>query len=96
MHREKLKLYKVIGALFLFGFANAQTPIDTLVEMKGIVEMAARRYHLLKAGKYEADAAAKNIDLTKYSRLPNINAGDTLVLKPTEELKTGTPVKPKL
>jgi membrane fusion protein (multidrug efflux system) len=25
-----------------------------------------------------------------------LNAGDTLVLKPTEELKTGTPVKPKL
>lgn len=36
--------------------------------------MAEQNYHLLKSKKLEADAAQKNIDVAKYSRVPSIEA----------------------
>jgi outer membrane protein TolC len=36
--------------------------------------MAEQRYHLLKAIKNESEAAEKNIDVTKYNKLPSVDA----------------------
>src|SRR6266487_688940 len=70
----KQRLYQLIIALLIFSNATAQAPSDTLIQMKDAVRMAEERYHLLKARKYETDAAIKNIDVVKYSSLPTIDA----------------------
>jgi len=68
------RIYKLIIALLFFGSVAAQAPPDTLIELKGAIQLAEQRYHLLIAGKYEADAALKSTDAVKYSRLPTIDA----------------------
>lgn len=73
MHTSRI-LYTLMIALFSLNTVIAQTSPDTLVQMKDAVRMAEERYHLLQARKYEADAAAKNVDVVKYSRLPTIDA----------------------
>jgi outer membrane protein len=67
-------LFKTISVLLVWSNAVAQMPVDTLIRLKDAVQLAEQRYHLLKFHKYEADAAKKNIDVTKYSRLPTIDA----------------------
>jgi len=52
----------------------AQTLPDTAIYLKGAVQLAEQRHHLLKAAQYEAAAAGKNIDVVKYSKLPTIDA----------------------
>src|SRR5437762_1999757 len=74
MFHTKQRLYKLIIALLFCVNAMSQTPGDTLIRMKDAVLLAEQRYHLLKARKYETDAAIKNIDVVKYSRLPTIDA----------------------
>ena len=54
--------------------AMAQAPSDTLIQMKGALQLAEQRYHLLKSGQYEAQAASGNIEVVKYSKLPTIDA----------------------
>lgn len=73
MHTSRI-LYTLMIALFSLNNVIAQTWPDTLVQMKDAVRMAEERYHLLQARKYEADAATKNVDVIKYSRLPTIDA----------------------
>src|SRR6266496_4975215 len=51
----------------------SQNLSDTLIKMKDAVLLAEQNYHLLKARKYEVDAAYKNVDVVKYSRLPTID-----------------------
>jgi outer membrane protein TolC len=68
------RIYKVFVAVLMFGNTYAQSPGDTLLELKSAVQMAEQRYHLLKAHNYEAQAAAKYVDVVKYSRLPTIDA----------------------
>jgi outer membrane protein len=67
-------LILIFIAVFLVQIVIAQTPADTLVHLKGAVSLAEQNYHLLKAGKYEADAAYENVNVVKYSRLPTIEA----------------------
>ncbi len=55
--------------------ATAQTSPDTLIGIKDAVRLAEQRYHLLKSKQFEAEAAAKNVDVTKYSRMPTLDAG---------------------
>jgi outer membrane protein len=74
MEYKLLGLYKLLFVLLICGNAIAQMPPDTLIKIRDAVQLAEQRYHLLKAGKYEADAASKNIDVVKYSRLPSIDA----------------------
>ena len=62
------------GALLFCYNAMAQMPADTLIHLKDAIGLAEQHYHLLKAGKFEADAATKNIEIVKYSRLPTIDA----------------------
>jgi outer membrane protein TolC len=69
-----ISLYKVVVVILIVNKTYAQTPIDTLIELKSTVQMAEQRYPLLKARNYEAQAAAKYIDVVKYSRLPIIDA----------------------
>ena len=67
-------LFILIIVLLICGNVIAQSLSDTLIQLKGAIQLAEQRYHLLQARKYEADAAAKNVDVTKYSRLPMIDA----------------------
>src|SRR6266513_1340800 len=69
-----MELYKTVAALLIWSNIMAQRPADTLIKIKDAVQLAEQNYHLLKARKYEADAAAKNVDVTRYSRLPTIDA----------------------
>lgn len=69
-----LKLYTVLVTLFFCSNIIAQAPADTLIQMKGAIQLAEQRYHLLISKKYEADAASKNVDVVKYSRMPSVDA----------------------
>ena len=71
---NNIRSYKLFVAIFFCSHTIAQTSTDTLVDLKSAVQLAEQRYHLLKAGKFEADAASKHIDVVKYSRLPTIDA----------------------
>ena len=64
----------MLFTLIICSETTAQISTDTLIRMKDAVQLAEEHYHLLKARKYEADAAEKNIDVVKYSRLPTIDA----------------------
>lgn len=71
---QYIRLYKSLVALIICSEAAAQVPADTLIKLNDVVQLAEQHYHLLKARKYDADAAAKNVDVAKYSRLPTIDA----------------------
>ncbi len=73
MKGKRLILYNFLTGLFLFTNAISQ-PADTLIHLKDAVELAEQRYHLLRADKYETEAAQKNIALAKYGRKPTIDA----------------------
>ncbi len=70
----KLRVSKLLVLVLITVVAHAQLPVDTLIELKSTVQMAEQRYPLLKARNYEAQAAAKYVDVVKYSRLPTIDA----------------------
>ena len=70
----KTKWIKLAMALFFCNNLIAQNPTDTLVRLKEIIRLAPERYHLLISRKYEAEAAGRNVDVIKYSRLPVIDA----------------------
>ncbi len=74
MSYNKIKWFKLAGVLFFCCEAIAQSPTDTLIQLKDALQLGEQRYHLLQAHKYEAEAAAKNVDVIKYSRLPAIDA----------------------
>jgi outer membrane protein len=65
---------KFLMGIFFSSSVLAQTSPDTLIHLKGAIKLAGERYHLLKSKKFEADAASKNTDVVKYSRLPAIDA----------------------
>src|SRR5450432_787519 len=67
-------LFVLTIGLFKMLVVHAQTLPDTLIQMKGAVQMAEQRYHLLKSKQYESDAAAKYIAVEKYSKLPSVDA----------------------
>jgi outer membrane protein len=67
-------LFALTIGLFKMLVVHAQTLPDTLIQMKGAVQMAEQRYHLLKSNQYESDAAAKYIAVVKYSKLPSVDA----------------------
>lgn len=69
-----MKCLTLATALFLCSNIMAQSPVDTLIQLKGAIQLAEQRYHLLQARKYKVEAATKNIDVTKYSRLPSVDA----------------------
>jgi outer membrane protein len=73
MQKRKPGSYALVVALFLCASANAQTPIDTLIDLNGALQLAIQHYHLLKAKGYESQAAAKSIDVEKYSKWPSID-----------------------
>ncbi|HEY1870321.1 MAG TPA: hypothetical protein VGG71_04645, partial [Chitinophagaceae bacterium] len=69
-----LRVIGLIPVLFLFSIANGQSSTDTLIGLKGSLEASEQRFHLLKAGNYEVNAATNKIDVTKYRKLPSIDA----------------------
>ena len=74
MPPQELRLFKLIVVLFFSSGAIAQRPVDTLIQLKGAIQLAGQNYHLLKSKKLEADAAQGNVDVLKYSRMPSIDA----------------------
>jgi outer membrane protein len=52
---------------------KAQVTGDTLIHLKDALQLAEQRYHLLQAKKADADAAAKNISVVKYSVVPSLD-----------------------
>lgn len=74
MTYQKIQIRILAGSLLFCAATTAQTPADTLVHLHDAVQMAEQRYHLLAAKKYEVAAAVQNVAVTKYSRLPSIDA----------------------
>lgn len=73
--RSKMTGWFGLAAVMLsISSALAQDLPDTMIQLKGAVTLASQRYHLLQARKYESAAAAANVDVVKYSRLPTIDA----------------------
>ncbi len=68
------RLIGISISVLLAQIVIAQTPADTLVRLSDAVLLAEQNYHLLKARKYEADAANENVNVAKYSKLPTIDA----------------------
>jgi len=58
----------------LAGATQAQSISDTLIHLQDAVRLAEQRYHLLKSKQFEAEAAARNIDVVKFSRMPTMDA----------------------
>src|SRR5258708_36004412 len=74
MHGIKIvRLITLTACLFCLN-VSAQIQNDTTIRLKGAVQLAEQRYHLLLSGKYLSEAASKGIDVAKYSRLPTIDA----------------------
>jgi outer membrane protein len=69
-----LNLFSFLIILALLSGVNATAQVDSLVHITDALQMAEERYHLLKSKRLETDAALKNIDVTKYSRMPTIDA----------------------
>lgn len=65
-------LILIFLTVHLVQIAIAQSPADTLIHLKDAVSLAEQNYHLLKAAKYEADAAYENVKVVKYNKLPTI------------------------
>lgn len=66
----------MVGVVALLSYCSetcAQAQKDTIIHLKDAVQLAEQRYHLLKSHQYEADAAAKAVDVAKRSRLPTID-----------------------
>jgi outer membrane protein TolC len=74
MANNKMKWLSLSGILFICLNIQAQGPVDTLIQLKGAVQLAEQRYHLIQARKYEVQAANKNVEVAKYSRIPSIEA----------------------
>ena len=69
------KVYLAFFAfLLLYSKSGAQQSTDTLLYLKGAVQLAEQHYHLLQAHRYEVEAAQQNIVLAEYSRKPTIDA----------------------
>lgn len=74
MHQRNLRLF-ILFICFVFSrHTYSQLPNDTMIALKDAVQLGEQRYHLLKARKYEADAAERNKHVVKYGRLPIIDA----------------------
>lgn len=74
MFFNKRKWIKLVVATIICSNTIAQQPTDTLIHLKDAISLAENNYHLLKARKWEADAATANVDVIKYSRMPSIDA----------------------
>ncbi|HMF71939.1 MAG TPA: hypothetical protein VK616_10715, partial [Flavitalea sp.] len=68
MAYKKMRWLTLAGALGFCSGVMAQSPDDTLIQLKDAIEIAGQRYHLLQAHKYEVEAATKSIEVAKYSR----------------------------
>lgn len=73
----KQPIYTFCAAAFFFQFsvtAQAQSIPDTLIHLKGALQLAEQRYYLLKSKQNEINAAAKYTEVIKYSREPSVDA----------------------
>lgn len=74
MGYKNFTLYKSLLILLICSKAAAQTSADTVIKISDAVQLAEQRYHLLKATKYESEAASKNINVTKHGKVPTLDA----------------------
>ncbi len=69
------KIVRCLGLVFLLaGDVRAQFVSDTLIHLSGALQLVEHNYPLLKARRLEADASAQKVVVTKYSRMPTIDA----------------------
>jgi outer membrane protein len=73
MSNKQMKWLKLAVLVFFCSDLIAQSPADTVIQLKGAIQLAEQRYHVLQARKYEVESANKSIEIAKYSRLPSID-----------------------
>src|SRR5215472_1142111 len=73
MPGDKSRALTLVFAFFSCSFSMSQSRGDTILGINDAIRMAEENYHHLKAGKLEAQAASRNIDVAKYSRLPTVD-----------------------
>ena len=73
MQYKRFTWYKLAGLLLLSSNIIAQRPADTLVKLNDAIQLAQKRFHLLQARKFEMEAAVRNVQVAKYSRVPAID-----------------------
>jgi outer membrane protein TolC len=66
-------LFVLLYILHLSAALHAQGWPDTSIHLKDAVLIAEQRYHLLKSKQEEVNAAIKDIEVVKYSRVPSID-----------------------
>ena len=74
MRYKNLIVFCWLVFLFLLGPLKLSAQMDSVIHLADALRIAEESYHLLKSKKLEADAAVKIIDVTKYSRMPTIDA----------------------
>src|SRR5215218_10450810 len=74
MFHKGLNCFGLFAGLLLAINLTAQKTNDTLVSMKTAVEMADQQRHSLRGRRFEAEAAARNVDVTSYIKMPSIEA----------------------
>lgn len=74
MFHQKQKGYGLIIGLLVATTIAAQRPGDLPVSLKKAVEIAGERTHLLQSRRLEAEAAEKNVNVTRYIKMPTVDA----------------------
>ncbi|MCC6288492.1 MAG: TolC family protein [Chitinophagaceae bacterium] len=69
----KIILFNWCVALLISPCTLVQAQQDTLISLKDAVQLSIERYPLLTSNKLEAEAAAKRVDVVKYSKMPSID-----------------------
>src|SRR3982751_2945136 len=75
MQNLKIVICLLTAALSVYMPLQAQIQDDTLIHLKDAVLLAEQRAPLLQSKRYESEAAARNIDITRYNTsMPSIDA----------------------
>lgn len=75
MFHQKQNCYGLIVGLLATTAVAAQRPGDLPVSLRKAIEMADRRTHLLQSRRFEAEAAEKNVTVSRYIKMPTVDAG---------------------
>ena len=75
MFHQKQNLCGLFVGLLLTTDLAAQQPIETPFSLKSAIEIAEQKQHLLQSRHLDAEAAAKNVETTRYIKMPTIDAG---------------------
>src|SRR5215831_7665416 len=74
MFLRKSKWLNVLIGVSLSIQSLGQTIIDSAISLKSAIQLSEQQSHLLRARNYETKAAASNVNVVKYVKMPTVDA----------------------